>query len=106
MFNKYNKYVININNITNKNFKINYKNFNKIFANYLTRFTITIVLLNFSLNVQKVYFTKNLTNRLQQTCIVIQENLTLSTLIKRMRQIDQEHQRTNKNKELYQSYNM
>jgi len=43
--------MINFNELVNKNFKINYKNFNKTFNNYLAKFTIIVILLNFSYNI-------------------------------------------------------
>jgi len=50
MFDKHNKFIINLNKLVNKNFKISYKDFNKIFNNYLAKFIIIIALLNFSYN--------------------------------------------------------
>jgi len=50
MFNKYNKFTINFNKLVNKNFKISYKDFNKMFDNYLARFITIVVLLSFSYN--------------------------------------------------------
>jgi len=51
MFNKHNEFTINLNEFVNKNFKIDYKNFNKIFDNYLARFITIVVLFNFSYNI-------------------------------------------------------
>jgi len=51
MFDKYDKFIINFNELVNKNFKIDYKDFNKIFNNYLARFTTIVVLLNFFYNI-------------------------------------------------------
>jgi len=74
--------------LVNKDFKINYKNFNKMFDNYLARFITIVASLNFFYNIQKIYFTRDLFNRLQKFYIIVQENLIFITLIKRMRQIN------------------
>jgi len=51
MFNKHDKFTINLNKLVNKNFKISYKNFNKTFNSYLAKFITIVVLLNFSYNI-------------------------------------------------------
>jgi len=105
MFDKHDKFTINFNELVNKNFKIDYKNFNETFDSYLARFITIVVLLNFSYNIQKIYFTKNLFNRLQKFCITVQKNLIFITLVERMRQINQRYRRVNKKKKLYQLNN-
>jgi len=47
MFDKHNKFTINLNEFVNKNFKIDYKDFNKTFDNYLAKFITIVVLFNF-----------------------------------------------------------
>jgi len=47
IYNKHDVFLINFNKITNKDFKISYKDSNKIFNNYLSIFIIIIALLNF-----------------------------------------------------------
>jgi len=42
-----------------------------MFNNYLIKFITIVALLNFSYNTQKIYFTRNLFNKLQESCIII-----------------------------------
>jgi len=51
IFNKYNEFIINFNELVNKNFKISYKDFNKTFNSYLVKFITIVVSLNFSYNI-------------------------------------------------------
>jgi len=51
MFDKYDKFTINLNKLVNKNFKISYKDFNKTFNNYLAKFITIVALLNFFYNI-------------------------------------------------------
>lgn len=64
MFDKHDEFVTNLDDLANKDFKISYKNVNETFDNYLTRFIIIIASLDFSQDTQKIYFIKNLSNRL------------------------------------------
>ncbi len=84
IFNKYNKFVIKFNNLIDKDFKIDYENFNKKFDNNLTRFTTIIASLDFSKQIKIIYFAKNLFSRLQELCIIIQDDLNYIILIERM----------------------
>jgi len=105
MFGKHDEFTINLNELVNKNFKMDYKDSNETFDSYLARFTTTVAPLNFSHDIQKIYFTRNLSNRLQGPCITVQENLIFITLVERMRQIDQKYRRADKKKKPYQSNN-
>jgi len=64
MYNKHDVFLINFNKIMNKDFKINYKDSNKIFNSYLFRFTTTIVLLNFLEEQKIIYFSRIFFNKL------------------------------------------
>jgi len=105
MFGKHDEFTINLNELVDKDFKMGYKDFNETFDSYLARFITTVAPLNFSHDTQKIYFTRNLSNRLQGFCIIVQGDLIFMVLVERMRQIDQGHRRADKEKELYQSNN-